>query len=363
MRFIFVVGTRPNFIKIASIMRACKECQEMEILLIHTGQHYTNKMNKIFFKELDIPFPDINLGIGSGNHSYQTADIMKGFYDVVKNYSPDAVLTVGDVNSTLACSLVCAKENYKLIHYESGLRSFDRKMPEEINRVVTDSISDYLLVTEPSGLINLGKEGVDQSKIYFVGNVMIDTLDFFLPKVLKSKVLSDLNLSSKRYCTLTLHRPGNVDENESLNNIIDALEEIQKEIKIVFPIHPRTEKSLKNNNLMKRIKELGNLFLIKPLGYIDFIKLISESKMVLTDSGGIQSETTILNVPCLTLRDNTERPITIANGTNLLVGTYKDSILKGYKKQLGFKKRSLTRPTFWDGHSSERISKLLMGLF
>lgn len=359
IKIIHVVGARPNFIKIASILRACRKTPKIESVLVHTGQHYTDSMSKAFFEELEISDPDINLEVGSGSHAQQTGEIMKGFEPVVLQYQPNAVLVVGDVNSTFACALVAAKLGIKTIHVEAGLRSFDRTMPEEINRILTDTISDILFVTEPSGLINLKHEGIDGAKVHFVGNVMIDTLEFYRKKTIASNILKHLDLRTKEYAIVTLHRPSNVDQYQALVRILHALADIQKEIKVVFPIHPRTYKQFTANEFMRKTKNIPNLLLIEPLGYLDFLKLMTESKLVITDSGGIQEETTILGIPCLTVRENTERPITITAGTNMLVGTDTNRILNGYREILNVKKRC-TRPKFWDGKASERIVQILL---
>ncbi len=353
VKIIHVVGARPNFIKIASILRACKKAPEIESILVHTGQHYTENMSKAFFEELDIPVPDINLEVGSSSHAKQTAEIMKRFEPVVLKHKPDVVLVVGDVNSTVACALVAAKLGIKTIHVEAGLRSFDRTMPEEINRVLTDAISDFLFVTEPSGVTNLKREGIDGAKVHFVGNVMIDTLEFYKEKAGNSHILDDLNLRVGKYAVVTLHRPGNVDKRQALRKILKGLAEIQKEMQIVFPVHPRTFKQLQSH------ENMPNILIIEPLGYLDFLQLMSESRLVITDSGGIQEETTILGIPCLTVRENTERPITITKGTNILVGADADRILGGYRESLN-RVSSCTRPKFWDGKASERIVRVLL---
>ena len=359
MRIIHVVGARPNFVKIASILRACRKTPEIESVLVHTGQHYTECMNKAFFEELDIPVPDVNLEVGSGSHAQQTAEIMKRFEPVVLKHNPDAVLVVGDVNSTLACALVAAKLGVKTIHVEAGLRSFDRTMPEEINRVLTDAISDILFVSEPSGLENLKREGIAATKIHFVGNVMIDTLELHRAKASNSRILDDLNVRAKEYAVVTLHRPSNVDQQEVLTGILDALAEIQKEIKVVFPVHPRTRDRFVSAGLLHRIENLPNIVLTEPLGYLDFLKLMSEAKVVITDSGGIQEETTILGVPCLTVRENTERPVTVTEGTNILVGAGTARILNGYRDSLTTT-RAHNRPKLWDGKASQRIVQILL---
>ena len=361
VKIIHVVGARPNFIKIASILRACRKAPQIESVLVHTGQHYTDSMSKTFFEELDIPIPDINLEVGSSSHAQQTAEIMKRFEPVVLKHNPDAVLVVGDVNSTVACALVATKLGVKTIHVEAGLRSFDRTMPEEINRVLTDAISDILFVTEPSGVTNLKREGIDGTKVHFVGNVMIDTLEFHKEKAANSRILDKLNLRAKEYVVVTLHRPSNVDQCQAFRKILDGLAEIQKEIKVVFPTHPRTVKNLISSGLMQRPKDLSNMLIIEPLGYLDFLKLMSWSKLVITDSGGIQEETTILGIPCLTIRDSTERPVTITEGTNVLVGRDTDRILNGYRQSLN-RAKPCTRPKFWDGNTSERIVRILVDL-
>jgi len=316
-------------------------------------------MNKAFFEELAIPVPDVNLEVGSGSHAQQTAEIMKRFEPVVLKHNPDAVLVVGDVNSTLASALVAAKLGVKTIHVEAGLRSFDRTMPEEINRVLTDAISDLLFVSEPSGLENLKREGIAATKIHFVGNVMIDTLELHRAKASNSRILDDLNVRAKEYAVVTLHRPSNVDQQEVLTGILDALAEIQKETKVVFPIHPRTRERLVSAGLLQRIENLPNIVLTEPLGYLDFLKLMSEAKVVITDSGGIQEETTILGVPCLTVRENTERPVTVTEGTNILVGIDAGRILNGYRDSLTTT-RAHNRPKLWDGKASQRIVQILL---
>jgi len=361
IKIVHVAGARPNFIKVASILKACRKAPEIESMLVHTGQHYTENMSKTFFEELDILAPDINLGVGPGSHAQQTAKIMKHFEPVVLEHAPDAVLVVGDVNSTVACALVAAKLGVKTIHVEAGLRSFDRTMPEEINRILTDAISDILFVTEPSGLTNLECEGIDGTKVHFVGNVMIDTLEFYREKASSSRILNDLNLQAKEYAVVTLHRPSNVDQHKALKRILDGLAEIQKEIKLVFPAHPRTLKNLISSGLMQRPKDLPNMLIIEPLGYLDFLKLMSESKLVITDSGGIQEETTILGIPCLTLRENTERPVTISEGTNRLVGTDTQRIIAGYKESLNTPTKKV-RPRLWDGKAAERIVQVILNL-
>lgn len=357
MKLLHVAGARPNFVKIASIIKACNKSSQIESVLVHTGQHYSTNMSKTFFDELEIPQPDINLEVGSGSHAQQTADIMKRFEPVLLKQKPDAVLVVGDVNSTVACVLVAVKLGIRTIHVEAGLRSFDRSMPEEINRIVTDSICDILFVTEPIAVENLKEEGVSESKIHFVGNVMIDTLLENKAKADKSNILDELSLTPNDYAVITLHRPSNVDDHKVFSEIIDAFEEIQKDIEMVFPIHPRTVKNLQANGLANRLGALNNMKIINPLGYLDFLKLMSNSIIVFTDSGGMQEETTILGIPCLTIRENTERPVTITDGTNRLVGTKTNNIITGYKESLSQKYNRV--PELWDGHAAERIVNVL----
>lgn len=362
MKLIHVAGARPNFVKVASIIKACNNTPQIDSLLVHTGQHYSSVMSSLFFDELGIPEPDINLEVGSGSHAQQTAEIMKRFEPVLLEHRPDAVLVVGDVNSTVACTIVAAKLGIKTIHVEAGLRSFDRSMPEELNRLLTDAISDVLFVSEPSGMENLRKEGVDQSRVHFVGNVMIDTLEHNRKKSDKSDVLERLKLSAGKYSVVTLHRPSNVDSYDVFGGILDALEEIQKDTPVVFPMHPRTLNNLKSNGFSDRIEEMPNLRIIDPLGYLDFMKLMSESRIVLTDSGGMQEETTILGIPCLTIRENTERPVTITEGTNKLVGTKTQDILKAYSDSVATPKK-FQRPKYWDGRAADRIVEILLKIF
>lgn len=359
MKIILICGARPNFMKIAPLVRALEDAGGFELLLVHTGQHYDRKMSELFFEELGIPEPDINLEVGSGTHAVQTAEIMKRFEPVLLEYDPDYVLVVGDVNSTIACGMVAVKLGVKLIHVEAGLRSFDRTMPEEINRVLTDSISDLLFVSEPSGKDNLLKEGVDPLKIHYVGNVMIDTLLANKEKASRSTILQDLELTSGKYVTVTLHRPSNVDDKTVLSEIVTAFDEIQQKDKIVFSIHPRTRNNMRTMGVLERLEKMKNVKLIEPVGYIDFLKLLSESHVVMTDSGGIQEETTILGVPCLTLRNNTERPVTLTQGTNILVAQNRKAIIDAYKQCIGTDNSSKHIPEFWDGKAAERIAEVI----
>jgi len=391
MKILSVVGARPNFMKIAAICEAIREFnrasvgQEIQHLLVHTGQHYDANMSDSFFNDLELPKADIALGVGSGSHSAQTARIMERFESVVQSEQPHVVLVVGDVNSTVACALVAKKtwcggsegEHYfipKLAHVEAGLRSFDRTMPEEINRILTDSISDYLFTTEESANQNLLSQGIPAERIYFVGNVMIDTLLRHLSKAKESTILSDLHLwdssGAKPYAILTLHRPANVDDQRVFSRMVKAFLDISKCMPVIFPAHPRT---------LKRIQEadLGDYFvdhtmdgpdpwdrrvrirLIPPLGYLDFLHLMSKAKVVLTDSGGIQEETTILGVPCITLRDSTERPVTIEQGTNILVGSNPERIPEAFRVACAKERNSVCSPKYWDGYAAKRILKVL----
>jgi len=360
MKIINVVGARPNFMKIAPLMAAYQKSKQIEPVLVHTGQHYDEKMSDLFFHQLGIPEPDINLEVGSATHAVQTAEIMKAFERVVMEHKPDAVLVVGDVNSTIACGLVAVKLGVKLVHIEAGLRSNDRSMPEEINRVLTDSISDLLFCTEQSGVDNLLREGTPEEKIFLVGNIMIDTLLKNKAKAEKSNVLDRFGLDGDRFAVLTLHRPANVDNPVVFGRILDALEVIQNDLPIIFPVHPRTRGNMSGAVIGSRIESLSNLILTDPLGYLDFLKLMSSARLVLTDSGGIQEETTILKVPCLTLRENTERPITAEAGSNKIVGTETCRIINAYRQVVDDGWREPQIPPLWDGHAAERIVRILV---
>lgn len=360
IKVINVVGARPNFMKIAPIINAMKKYSHIiEGLLVHTGQHYDENMSKLFIRDLELPEPDIYLGVGSGSHAEQTAKIIVEFEKIILHKNPDLVLVVGDVNSTIACALVASKLNIPVAHVEAGLRSFDRRMPEEINRILTDAISEYLFITEKSAQINLLNEGKSKERIFFVGNVMVDTLLRNKNKADSSKILSELNLKTREYSLLTLHRPENVDTKQNLEKIILALEEVEKHIQIVFPVHPRTQKKLQEFGLARN----NGFKLTQPLGYLDFLKLMIEAKFVLTDSGGIQEETTILKIPCLTLRENTERPVTISEGTNILVGTDRKRIIKESLDLLKGKQITPKTPELWDGKTAERIVEILIHKF
>jgi UDP-N-acetylglucosamine 2-epimerase (non-hydrolysing) len=351
-----VVGARPNFMKVGPIHRALSTKKNIESIICHTGQHYDEKMSKVFFEDLEMPKPHIYLGVGGGSHAEQTGKVMIEFEKEVIQLKPDLVLVVGDVNSTLACSIVAKKLHIPVVHVEAGLRSFDREMPEELNRLVTDSISDFFFVTEDSGEKHLLHDGVDPAKIHFTGNVMIDSLVYFKEKASKSKVLEENGLTPGEYLLVTLHRPSNVDSIESLTTLAEILNAVAGKIKIVFPIHPRTLNNLKKNNLSI---ENENIILLEAQGYLDFLQLMQNSKGLLTDSGGIQEETTFLNIPCLTLRDNTERPVTVDLGTNILLPLDKELILENLEKVISGNWKQGQIPRLWDGKAAERMADII----
>jgi len=355
IRLVVVAGARPNFMKIAPLVRELAARGRFETCLVHTGQHYDAAMSESFFRDLGIPEPDLNLGVGSGSHGAMTAQVLAEMEKVLDARRPDALVVVGDVNSTLAASLAAAKLCIPVAHVEAGLRSFDATMPEEINRRVTDVISQWLFTSEPSGGENLRREGVAPEQIHFVGNVMIDTLQANLARARGLDTLERLGLEPGGYAALTLHRPSNVDEAAKLGALFDVLEEIQREVPIVFPVHPRTSAAIERG-LGGREPQLR---LIPPLGYLDFLRLMSEARFVLTDSGGIQEETTVLGVPCLTMRENTERPITITEGTNTLVGSDPATIRAEVRKILDGEARTGRIPEGWDGRAAARIVDVL----
>jgi len=350
--------------KIAPLMEEYTKHDSIVPLLVHTGQHYDEKMSDLFFRQLGIPEPDINLEIGSGSHAVQTAEIMKAFEAVVLEHRPDVVLVVGDVNSTIACGLVAVKLGVKLVHVEAGLRSGDRTMPEEINRVLTDSISDMLFCTEQSGVDNLAREGIARDKVHMVGHVMIDTLLKNLERAKSSTIVDEFQqkgwIDGDGFAMLTMHRPSNVDDPETFSRILSALEVIQRDMPILFPIHPRTRKNLAALGLQDRIDSFQNIHLLEPMGYLDFLKLNSCAKIVLTDSGGIQEETTVLKVPCITLRESTERPITAEIGSNQIVGTDPEKIITAYRNAISGEWRESQIPPLWDGKAAERIVGLML---
>jgi len=362
IRLINVVGARPNLMKIAPLMGAYGLDDSFEPVLVHTGQHYDANMSALFFEQLGIPRPDVNLGVGSGSHAEQTAAIMQAFDRILDADRADAVVVVGDVNGTLACSLVAAKRKIPVVHIEAGLRSFDRDMPEEINRILTDSISDLLFCTEQSAVDNLVKEGARLERIHLVGNLMIDALMSHRQHAEASSILEDLDLIAGGFTVVTLHRPSNVDRREVLSRILDALEEIGRDGPIVLPAHPRTVQRLQEFGFHKRIADSPNFLLVEPLGYLEFLKLMANAAVVLTDSGGIQEETTVLGVPCLTLRDNTERPVTVSMGTNQIVGTDPEKILRAYRS-VRSSPREPSSPPYWDGKAASRIIPILRTAF
>ena len=351
MRLVVVAGARPNFMKVAPLMWELGRRPGTEAFLVHTGQHYDRVMSHLFFEELSIPRPDVDLGVGSGSHAVQTAEVMKRFEPVLLDHRPDVVVVVGDVNSTVACALTAVKLGVPVAHVEAGLRSFDRTMPEEINRVLTDAISRWLFVTERSAVENLRREGIADDQVHFVGNVMIDTLLATRALCERSTILDDLGVAGRPYAVLTLHRPANVDDPRVFSGLMGAVERLQRELPIVFPVHPRTRKALDGS----AAAGLPGLRLADPLGYLDFMKLLGDARLVLTDSGGIQEETTVLGVPCLTLRNNTERPVTVDQGTNVLVGLDPSRIVEAGLDALSAPVRPGRVPELWDGRAASRI--------
>lgn len=345
-----VVGARPNFMKMAPVIHALRERGFAQIF-VHTGQHYDERMSEVFFGQLGLPRPDMYLGVGSGSHAEQTAKVMVSFSKVCESEWPDLVVVAGDVNSTLACALVAAKLGIPIAHIESGLRSFDRSMPEEINRILTDQLSELLFVTEQSGIDNLLREGIAASSIHFVGNTMIDTLRVHLPRALSLEPWKTFSLLPREYGVVTMHRPSNVDHDGTRNEIRNALEQIGAQVPLLFPVHPRTL-AQSNGNWMFR----SNVKTIEPLGYLEFLGLMAQAKFVITDSGGVQEETTALGVPCITVRRNTERPVTLLEGTNKLVCP-KTSAIVSAVDQLATKRGNL--PKFWDGNAAKRVVAII----
>lgn len=358
-KVISVVGARPNFMKVAPLDAAFQKYPWIMHRIVHTGQHYDANMSKVFFEDLELPHPHVYLGVGSASHAVQTAQIIVEFEKVILAEKPDLVMVVGDVNSTLACSLVCSKLGVPVAHVEAGLRSFDRTMPEETNRVVTDAISEFLFVSEPSGLVNLRNEGIPERKIFFVGNVMIDSLVRFLDKARCTTASDTLGVRGKKYTLVTLHRPTNVDVRESLTSLIGTLVEISRYGPVVFPIHPRTRKMVHEFSLGEKLNGKSGIVLCDPLGYLDFLGLLESASLVITDSGGIQEEATYLGVPCLTMRENTERPITVTEGTNRLMGFDYEKASAEAEKILrnGYRKGRI--PALWDGNAAERIATIV----
>ena len=368
MKILNVVGARPNFMKAAPLIREMGKYPDVEAFLVHTGQHYDGNMAGQFFEDLELPAPDVSLEVGSGSHACQTAEVMKRLEPVLEAIRPNVVLVVGDVNSTLAAALTAAKLCIPVAHVEAGLRSFDRTMPEEINRLLTDAVSDHLFVTEESGRRNLLREGIDAAKIHVVGNVMIDSLEQSRDRWQRSSILARLGLESRRYGVVTLHRPATVDDPETLVGVLDALRQVARQLPLVFPVHPRTRRRLEAANGDAGAGQTGGtgepakgIRWLEPLGYLDFVALVSRAAMVLTDSGGLQEETTALGVPCLTLRDRTERPVTVTHGTNRIVGTAPARIAEEAFRVLEDPRRTCRRPYLWDGSASRRIVAILRG--
>jgi len=349
IKTLILAGVRPNFVKIHPLIEEIKKHKIFKPILVHTGQHYDSKLSKVFFQDLKIPKADYNLKIGSGPGVYQIGKAMIRLEKVVLKEKPDLMIVVGDANPCLIGSLVAKKLSIPVAHIEAGLRSFDKRMPEEINRILTDHISDYLFVSEPSANRNLLQEGIEKEKIFFVGNIMIDTL----------KETGIKSSKPKEYSVLTLHRPENIDDKEIFKQIIEAIEEIQKKIKIIWPVHLRAKKQLRSFNFLGRFKKMKNLKLIEPLSYLEMLSLMSNARLVLTDSGGIQEETTVLRIPCLTLRETTERPITVEIGTNKVIGNKKTKIIEESLKILNGKVKKGKTPQYWDGKTAERIVKII----
>ena len=364
MKILNIVGARPNFMKMAPIIEAMNKYPEhINHLLVHTGQHYDEKMSQSFFNDLGMPKPDINLDVGSGSHAEQTARIMVEFERVCLQEKPDLVIVVGDVNSTVACSITAKKLGIKVAHVEAGLRSRDMSMPEEINRLCTDVLCDYLFTTDHFADENLKAEGVADEKVFFVGNVMIDTLLKHKQMASTLKLMDQLGLQSKQFATLTMHRPGNVDDKEILLGILEALAEISNKLPIVFPMHPRTRKMVEQFGFDKYFNfgdKAEGIWVTEPLGYLEFLHLNMNARLVLTDSGGLQEETTVLGVPCITMRPNTERPITCEVGSNVMVGSCEETILREAFKILNGNVPQGCIPEKWDGKAAERIVQVLL---
>ncbi|MEX0967124.1 MAG: UDP-N-acetylglucosamine 2-epimerase (non-hydrolyzing) [Bacteroidia bacterium] len=361
-KIISVVGARPNFIKVAPLHKAFvkNHSQKVQHLICHTGQHFDKKMSDIFFEQLGLPKPHFHLGISGGSHAQQVAQIMMAFEEVLLKEKPDLVLVVGDVNSTMACTVVASKLQIQVAHVEAGLRSFDRTMPEEINRMVTDVLADYLFVTEPSGMKNLANEGISDEKVFFTGNVMIDSLVALTPKIDASEIFDQLNIKQGDYILGTFHRPANVDDPEFLQKLVTTLNYLAKFKKLIFPAHPRTTKHMKANGLYDKLDK--NVILTEPIGYIDFLALVKHADLIVTDSGGIQEESTFLGVQCITVRDNTERPVTVDLGTNQLIGTNLDAVKKAAEGVLSGNRKSGRVPELWDGEAAGRITEILVNV-
>lgn len=363
MKILNIVGARPNFMKVAPLHRAFGQYPSITSKIVHTGQHYDAKMSDVFFNQLELPKPDYFLGIGGGSHTQQTAKIMLEFEKVMDVEQPDLVLVVGDVTSTIACALVASKMHVPIVHVEAGLRSGDRRMPEEINRILTDSISDMLFVTEQAGVENLRHEGVPDHKVYFVGNCMIDSLVHYRQKASQLSILAELGLTRGDYILMTMHRPANVDTPEGLSSILQIIADATPHKKVVFPIHPRTRSNIERLGLSEQLHGLSGLLLTEPQGYLEFLNLMENAALVVTDSGGIQEETTYLQVPCLTFRDSTERPVTVELGTNQLLADLDPATVREKVQEVleGRTKKGVI-PPLWDGHAAERIAAILASL-
>jgi UDP-N-acetylglucosamine 2-epimerase (non-hydrolysing) len=355
MKLLNIVGARPNFMKIAPILRQLEQHPQIEWQLVHTGQHYDQQMSKVFFEDLKLPVPDVFLGIGSGSHAEQTGKMLIALEQVMQEYQPDLVLVVGDVNSTVAGALAAAKLHIPVAHVEAGLRSFDRAMPEEINRICTDAISELFFTTSHIAGDNLKREGIAPDRIYFVGNVMIDSLFACLDRAKQSSLLDSLNLREKPYGLLTLHRPANVDDPKVLAELLDAIATVSQRIPLVFPTHPRTQQRLAAFGLQERLDRLKQVIVTPPLGYLDFLSVLASARFALIDSSGVQEETTVLGILCLTMRDNTERPETIAEGTNILVGRNAQRIVEATFRILDGQEKPGQIPELWDGNTAQRI--------
>jgi UDP-N-acetylglucosamine 2-epimerase (non-hydrolysing) len=358
IKILNVAGARPNFMKVAPLIRALAASGAFEQRLVHTGQHYDASMSQVFFDELGIPAPDVNLEVGPGERLAQIDRIMERFEPVVLRERPHAVLVVGDVNSTVACARIARKHGVKVVHVEAGLRSFDATMPEELNRVETDRLSDYLFVTEPSGMTNLELEGI-AGKRFLVGNVMIDTLVGQLARARTLRVCARFGLEPRTYFAATFHRPSNVDSSERLSTVLDIIAHATRNASLVLPLHPRTRASLDRFGLMARLQSMPRVHLSEPLGYLDFLSLVHDSKGVLTDSGGVQEETTYLRIPCITMRDNTERPVTVDVGSNVLAGTNPNDVKCALDRVVSGCAKVGAVPELWDGHAAERIVDIL----
>jgi len=361
LKIISVVGARPNFMKIAPIHRAFLRSGKINSLIVHTGQHYDRKMSDVFFTQLELPKPDFYLGIGGGSHTYQKANVMLAFEKIILDEKPDVVLVVGDVNATAACSITAVKMGINCVHVEAGLRSGDRSMPEEVNRIITDSICNTLFVTEQSGLDNLKREGVPDEKVFFTGNVMIDNLIYLKPKSQRNNILQKLCVIKNDFVLMTMHRPHNVDNSDSLNDILRIIKDVSKHKKIVFPMHPRTKNNIEKYQLTSEFEKIDSLIIEGPLGYLEFLNLMENSVMIITDSGGIQEESTYLQVPCITFRDTTERPVTINLGTNFLMKDLDPiTVNEKFLDILAGNQKQGVIPPLWDGKAAERITEILL---